>query len=248
MVSNSVRLRNVATVGLCCLLVVGLAGVGSAQSTATELNECTTITESGSYVLAGDVTNGTADVCLDIQADNVTVDGNGAVVEGNETGVGVAVGEGVSNVTVANLTTSNWSTGVQSANASDVTVTDVTATANGNGIVYANSSTATLANSTASANDVDGVVVNGSSDTTLDRNNVTNNGDDGIDIDGSDGIVLTANTLSGNGDLPIEVTNSSNIRIQSGADAGETTPDDGPATPDGGSETAPADGTSNEPA
>jgi len=215
MVSNRVPLRSVATLGLCCLLAVGLAGVGSAQSTATELDGCTTIDEPGNYVLAGDVTNSTDGVCLDIQSDNVTVDGNGSVVEGNGTGIGVGVDGNVSNVTVSNLTTGNWSTGVQSANATDVTATNVTASNNGNGIVSTNASRALLTDNTVSANDVDGVVVNESETVLLARNNVTDNGDDGLDIDESDGIVAAANTLSGNGDLPIEVSNSTNIRIQS---------------------------------
>lgn len=195
---------------VCCLLATGFVGVGSAQPAATELDGCTTIDEPGRYVLSGDVTEGSGDVCLDIQSDDVVLDGDGAVVAGNASAesVGISVGtdDGVSNVTVSNVTVRDWSTGVRWTNVSDATLTDSTVTDNAG----------------------DGVVVNDSTDSTLTNNTVTDNGDDGIDVTDVEGLVVADNTLSGNAGLPIEVTNATDVQIES---ANGTASDDTPTTP-----------------
>lgn len=220
-----------------CLLGAGLIGVGGAQSTqsATPVDSCTTIDEPGQYVLTQDIDNSSASVCIDIQSDNVTFDGGGYLVEGNlsrdaiqsaanrettrtRVGVGVNVGaqERVSNVTVRNVTTTNWDHGVRSANVSDGTTSNVTAQSNGAGIIVENRSNGSQITATeASGNAVDGVAINNSDNTTLARNAATGNGDDGIDINAADGVVIAANLLTGNGDQPIEVTNSTSVEIRS---------------------------------
>jgi parallel beta-helix repeat protein len=201
---------------VCCLLATGLVGVGSAQTTATELNSCTTIEEPGRYVLTDDVTSSSGGVCIDIRADDVVLDGNGAVVAGNASadnatdsvGISVGTGDELSDVTVSNVTVRDWSTGVRWTNVSDGTLID----------------------STVTANTGDGVVINDSTDATLTNNTVTDNGDDGIDVTDVDGLVAADNTLSGNGGLPIEVTNATEIQIESTNGAANGSGDATPTT------------------
>ena len=219
-----------------CLLGAGPASAGGAQATqaATPIDSCTTIDDPGQYVLTQDIENSSAAVCIDIQSDNVTFDGGGNLVEGNLSrdaiesaangtapgtrvgvGVNVAPDERVSNVTVRNVTTTNWFHGVRSENVSNGTTSNVTAQSNGAGLVVENRSNGNrITASEASGNAVDGVAINESNDTRLARNNATGNADDGIDINAADGVVVSANLVTDNGDQPIEVTNSTGVEIR----------------------------------
>ncbi|WP_137284367.1 right-handed parallel beta-helix repeat-containing protein [Halorussus salinisoli] len=110
---------------------------------ATEISGCTTVTEPGVYVLAGDVTNGSPSrprtglgACIAIRADDVTLRGNSHTVAAGDGGqpgvVGVLVGgrERTSNVTVRGLTTTGWGAGVAVIGAADSTFRNVSAVNN----------------------------------------------------------------------------------------------------------------------
>lgn len=53
-----------------------------ARQQPTAIDSCTTITESGEYRLTEDIQNSNETVCIEIRASNVTLDGNGHVVDG----------------------------------------------------------------------------------------------------------------------------------------------------------------------
>lgn len=99
-------------------LVVALAimvvASGGAAAAPTQVDGCTTITQSGEYRLAGDVVpDGTVDgACLTVEADDVTLDGAGhAVTDTDGAGTGLAVG-GASNVTIRDINVTGWWVGV----------------------------------------------------------------------------------------------------------------------------------------
>lgn len=93
-----------------------------------QLEECTTIQEPGEYVLGANLTQETADTCLDIQSDDVSLDGQGHyVTDGGDGSAGVRV-EGVENVDVHDLTVSGWESldaGVYVRESSNITVESV---------------------------------------------------------------------------------------------------------------------------
>jgi hypothetical protein len=77
---------------------VVLAGVSvgpafAAQDDTTErtLNSCGTITEPGVYTLGSDLQNSSADACMDVETDDVVLDGAGHTIAGDGDGTGVAV-------------------------------------------------------------------------------------------------------------------------------------------------------------
>ena len=106
------------------LVAVVLAGVlagttpaiGSASAAPMEIDSCTTITQPGEYVLTEDITNSNADTCIAIQASDVVLDGQGHTVDGvddfSADGVVVFGRDGATNVTVTNLTVTDWGTGI----------------------------------------------------------------------------------------------------------------------------------------
>ncbi|MFC7044773.1 NosD domain-containing protein [Halobacteriaceae archaeon GCM10025711] len=133
------------------LVLLAMAGAGVAVAdpgtttpdAPTEIHDCTTITRPGSYVLAGNVTNGggqnftyISETCITIEADDVVLGGNGHMVDGmgvsDTTGVGVA--DGAANVTVRNLELRDWHHGVHVDGAERVTVRNVDASNNAVGV------------------------------------------------------------------------------------------------------------------
>jgi hypothetical protein len=115
----------------------------TAQTGATEIERCTTITDPGEYVLADDVTNASPTrprsglgACIAIRADDVTLRGGNhtlAAGPGGEPGVvGVLISAPASpaNVTVTNLTTTRWGAGVAVVGATDATLRNVSAVNN----------------------------------------------------------------------------------------------------------------------
>ncbi|MFC7135232.1 MULTISPECIES: right-handed parallel beta-helix repeat-containing protein [Salinibaculum] len=113
------------------LLLVGAGLVAAASppveagddGATREIDACTTITESGTYELVGDLSlpagTQTDDelVCIRVRTDGVTLDGSGYAVAGrNGTGTGILIRrseiETISDVTIENVTVENWGTGV----------------------------------------------------------------------------------------------------------------------------------------
>jgi len=106
--------------------VFGLTDETSATVSVGGLGDCTLIDESGHYELAGDVVG--QSVCMEITADDVVFDGNGHTIEGaadsDENQLGISV-EGADNVTVRDVTVSDWALGLEYSDANNGTVEDV---------------------------------------------------------------------------------------------------------------------------
>ncbi|MFC7047007.1 hypothetical protein ACFQH6_17840 [Halobacteriaceae archaeon GCM10025711] len=79
------RWRVVLLVAVLAVVSAGgavLLSDGSDGRDATTLDSCTTITEGGRYVLAGDVVDSDADTCIRVRASDVVLDGAGHRVDG----------------------------------------------------------------------------------------------------------------------------------------------------------------------
>jgi hypothetical protein len=104
----------------------GPGGTAQVSTAATTLSSCRDITSAGVYELAGDLTNTTGGDCLVVEADDVTVDGNGFTITGGGSDGGVVVASTLANnTTVRDLTVRDVATGV--ALADNGTVRNVTA-------------------------------------------------------------------------------------------------------------------------
>lgn len=124
------------------------AGSADAQS-RTPIDSCTTITEPGTYVLTEDVTNSTAAVCIDVQASDVVIDGDGHTLDGVDGAQTTAVAiESQSNVTVENLVLTEWRIGTELASTTDSTVSNVVVTDTVLGVVLYESDANTMRNVT----------------------------------------------------------------------------------------------------
>ncbi|WP_313694349.1 right-handed parallel beta-helix repeat-containing protein [Halorarum halobium] len=196
---------------------------------ATTIDSCTEITESGRYVLDRNLTDRGADTCIRIQADDVVLAGGGHRVDGRGTfgTAGVVVradgDEPASNVTVRNVTVTDWDDGIRYIGVDGGAVVDATTATNRVGLSLLNArdvhvadnvargnrlrgisllesgANNTLANNTATDNALYGIhlVEGGVRDNTL-VNNVASNNEFGIVLIGVHDNAVTRNVASGN--------------------------------------------------
>ncbi|GAB7019985.1 right-handed parallel beta-helix repeat-containing protein [Halostagnicola bangensis] len=156
---------------------IGLGSVSGENVDVTEVDSCTTITEPGNYQLSTDIEDASEDICIEIEANNVVLDGGGHTIDGDVTegeksefvtaveedeetfptdpewqriGVSVGAEADLSSVAVRNVTVTDWFFGVNYESVTNGEVQGVTAENNGDGISAYNSSQVTFADSTAS--------------------------------------------------------------------------------------------------
>ncbi|NHN60936.1 MULTISPECIES: Hvo_1808 family surface protein [Halorussus] len=163
--------------------MAGTAGdrAANAAAQATEISSCRTIARPGRYVLTGDIENSSADTCIRIRASDVVLDGNGHAVDGvttsdpdaltdrffggrvNPFGAGATVGVAatanrrLSNVTVTDLTVTDWRWGVVASGVRNGRLAGVRAENNGFGVTAIASPGATVTDGAVDGNAVLGV-------------------------------------------------------------------------------------------
>ncbi|RMF88827.1 MAG: hypothetical protein D6733_07680, partial [Methanobacteriota archaeon] len=138
--------------------------VGGVSAAPTNISSCTTINQSGVYVLNKSIINITTvpvwswTGCINIKSSNVILDGQGYTIDGVDASgtYGVFVYNAsitLTNVTVKNLVVSDWHTGILYAKSENGTFVNITATSNfDNGIAISGSSNNMIANNTANSN------------------------------------------------------------------------------------------------
>ncbi|WP_135854894.1 Hvo_1808 family surface protein [Halorussus salinus] len=191
----------------------GAFGVQAANG-PTEIDSCTTITESGRYVLADDVESNASSPCVRIRASNVVLDGAGNALVGSATidaesvrdrffrglenpldprasvGVAVSANRPLSNVTVANLTVRNWRWGIVADGLRGGRVAGVRATETAFGVAAFRSPRFRVTETTAADNAVFGVGVFGGPGATVTTVTASGNGVAGVYLgQGRNGVV-----------------------------------------------------------
>lgn len=165
---------------------------------AHEISECTVIDEPGRYTVMEDITNEGAQVCIDIRADDVTLDGTGHTIDGvDENGIGINVNG--ANVTVTDVTVTGFENGV--ANFGDLQLANSTLTENTVGLRM-DMASASVVDNTISENSEAGVDVGTSDegyDVVFDGNEIEYNGGAGIRSSVST-FTMTGNRINANGD------------------------------------------------
>lgn len=215
-------------------LAMLLAGGADA---ATEIDACGDIIQEGEYRLNRNLTN--TSTCINIQSNNVTLDGAGFTINSIELPgtYGVLVFNStmiLTNVTVKNLTVINWETGIAFNNvvhgnitntttssnsrigvylessSDDNTLTDNIANLNGDyGIYFDSSSGSTLNNNTADLNEIHGVYFYSSDNNTLINNRASSNSNTGFYFLYSNNNTLANSTVSSNSENGIYLDFSS---------------------------------------
>lgn len=142
----------------CSLVAVGaFATAAAAQAESpTGIDDCTVVDESGEYELTDDVETDQTDSCIEIQADDVTIDGNGHALHGpgadqNGTGVDLHSDGDNSELVVRNVEIAGWSTGLYAGG--DYELEDAVVRDNGDGLHHHQGGAERLENVTLEGND-----------------------------------------------------------------------------------------------
>lgn len=187
---------------------------------ANSVSTCTSLDSPGYYTLTGSITNSGVTNCISITTNNVTLDGAGHTIDGQDLldSYGVFVHnatESITNITVRNLTVTDWHHGIHFNNTANVLVENNNASMNSyNGIFISYTINADTSNNTMNSNSKAGIVLMSVSNSSLFNNTATSNTDSGIYLSGSVRNNLRNNyaSLNGNG---FYVISSSNNTIES---------------------------------
>lgn len=191
-----------------------MSGTETDTDDETPVSGATTIDESGTYVLTGDVSS--SKTAIEISASDVTFDGNGHVVSGENTssdqhGIHIT-GD---NVTVSNLVVKGWtdhSAGIFYEGATGGKISGVTVSGNYWGISFLGTTSVEITDNEAIENDWYGISLeDGSDSNSLTGNTVTGNVESGIFLMESSNNTVTENTVNEN-DL---VNNLGGIHLES---------------------------------
>jgi parallel beta-helix repeat protein len=123
----------------------------------TEITGCTQITSPGEYRLVSDIIDSGASKCINIQADNVILDCQGHIIDGNDTSGSNGIYDDYRiNVTIKNCIVTDWYYGIYFDSSNSNTLSNIIANSNYFGIFLYNSNSTTLSNITANSN-IDGI-------------------------------------------------------------------------------------------
>ena len=158
---------------------------------AEVIDRCTTITESGEYVLGDDI-NDVGGTCLTIAADEVVFDGDGHSITGTGTGYGIDVDNDnpLTGVSITNVSIRNFETGIH-AEAGElnqdrsIEITDVDASQNDEyGVELSRSAGSVLDNLVVDENEV-GLRLHVAEGTTVTNVTARENEDHGLELENS---------------------------------------------------------------
>jgi parallel beta-helix repeat protein len=185
----------------------------------TPVSACMEINKSGNYVLTRDLE--CAADCIRITTSDVVLDGDGHTI--NCTGLGTNVGVYVYNestmlydVTVKDLTVTNFWSGIHLRTVSDCSVRNVRALKNDDGIFIMDSDNLTVSYNTVAEN-LEGIFVATSNRSTLSYNNVFANTGIGIDLNHVSSSTISHNNASHNEDFGLFITVSCNNTLTNNA-------------------------------
>lgn len=234
-------LRTLSTVVIVLILSIASVAVGGVtggidQGThrqTTSLDSCTIIDEPGTYRLTESIENSTADICIEIRASDVRFDGGSHTIDGTitrqelldalqgpppEAGLGVGVNpngsSSLSNITITNVTVTDWFRGIGARNSGDVAVQDITATTSGVGVELVSASDSTVGDATTFENVLFGIRADDSPNSTIRDVTANRNGFNGVYAVSSRNSRIRRVTANGNGFSGIELTNSSESTVR----------------------------------
>jgi PGF-pre-PGF domain-containing protein len=193
------------------------------------VSNCREIDSSGRYVLDGNLTLSQQGSCIDVNASDVIVEGNGYTIDGgNSTLEAFRIGveafgtyqQPLSNVTVRNVTTTNSYYGVIYDNVTASTVENVTATDGGFGFYTWNATDSTFRN-VSTVNETYGVwTYKYTKNVTITDATFTASGDTGVYVSNATGVTVEDSTVTDAGDSGFFVVNATGTTITSVAVSG----------------------------
>jgi len=185
---------------LASILILGTLGLTEDAFAQTTISSCGILNIAGeTFILNQNIS--TSGTCFTIEADDITLDGNGFTITGDGTGVGV--------LTIVSF--DRGLRGVFGGRPGGNSTTGNTISGNSAGIGFNGGVNNSIIGNTVSGNaSNEGIFLNGGENNSVIGNTVTDNGFTGIAINSSDGNSITGNTVSGSTNTGIAIVSSNN--------------------------------------
>ena len=194
------------------ILILGTLGLTEDAFAQTTISSCGILNIAGeTFILNQNIS--TSGTCFTIEADDITLDGNGFTITGDGTGVGVELSFRTG-VTVKNLTIVSFDRGMRGIFGGlpgGNSITGNTISGNSAGIDFNGGVNNSIIGNTVSGNaSNEGISLNGGENNSIIGNIVTDNVSGGITISSSNGNIITGNTVSGNSAGIVIVSSNNN--------------------------------------
>lgn len=182
---------------------------------ANIVSTCTNLNTPGYYTLTGSIMNSGATNCINITSSNVTFDGAGYTIDGtnasNSYGIKVNNFTNLANITIKNLTVTDWYYGIYYDNTTNGNITNSTLISNVYGIYLASSNGSNLSNNNVSLNLNRGIYLLASSNNSMLVNNIVNdNAGYGIITFSSNNVLIQNRANNNRGGSGIILSSGSN--------------------------------------
>jgi parallel beta-helix repeat protein len=182
-----------------------------------DISTCSVLDTAGAtYTLTADIIDSSATVCMNITANNVTLDCQGHTIDGTDTlstfGIYVyRASATTTNETIKNCTLTDWGYGIRLYFSSNNTITNSTANSNSYyGIVLSSSSNNTITSSTANSNSYYGILLSFSSNNQITNSTANSNSYDGIRLYSSSNYVIVNCIVQANTNYGIYLSTAGN--------------------------------------
>jgi hypothetical protein len=173
-----------------------------------DISTCSVLNQAGeTYRLTANILNSDAATCMDIIAENITLDCQGYLIDGILATGSVGIYSNQYNTTVRNCRVIDWERGLYLRNSNSHNLTNITTSSNLYAIFIYNSNFNNLTNIISNSNVADGLELEGSNFNTL-INIIANSNDYGLHIQNSDFNTLTNITTNSNSNIGIWIDSS----------------------------------------
>ncbi|MFA5084705.1 MAG: NosD domain-containing protein [Candidatus Paceibacterota bacterium] len=208
--------RNIFIIAAVLALILVVGGISGCQKNgAITISRCANLTQTGAtYVLTKSIINTTAD-CMNIMADNITLDCKGNKIDGDYPRAedGIFIYNKSSN-NIRNCIVTGFEYGIYLGHSSDNVITNNIASDNGEGIRIDRSSNNNIITNNKVKNNGWGIFFEYNSNNNIVTNNEVNNNDEqGIFSEYSSGNEIANNTANNNGNYGIHIYKGLNNRI-----------------------------------
>ncbi|GEM_PF-1585395 len=189
------------------MLLIATLSLLLIPANAIDISSCQIIDSPGYYTLTNDIIDSSEAECIKITTNNVILNGAGHVIDGIDAqssyGIYVHTTTTLTNVTVENVTLTDWDSGIYYNRVHGGRIENCTVTSSNTGIKLQSSSSNRVTNNTVSMNG-NGIMLYESDSNSID-NNTANMNNYGIILRTSTGNSITNNTVQENRELDIKI-------------------------------------------
>lgn len=148
-----------------------VAGTTQSVTLDPDISACSVLSTAGAtYTLTANIANSTSSTCMNITADNVTLNCQGYFIDGKDTAGSNGIYSTKFNSTIQNCIIVDWASGIQFNTATNGTISNVNDTSNGQGIILLSSNYTSISNSRSYSNQYNGFYIY-----TVANNNILSN-------------------------------------------------------------------------